>query len=150
MIGIIGVHSNTYSPNSSAWNVTPGNASRDPASAGPSSSDSSNSNTGGPFDPNLNQCVVYFYKNDPITGDHLILQNNCSVSARVWFYASPQAYGAATLAPGEATNTYASHDAIIAAGVLSIYACPADDIAREPDGTQAFTGANNRFLCSRK
>jgi len=117
---------------------------------GNGSAGSGGTNAGGPYDSDLNQCVVYSYKNDPITGNHLILQNNCSVPARVWYYASSQAYGAATLAPGESTNTYASHDAIIAAGVLSIYACPADDIAREPDGTQAFMGANNRFLCSRK
>ncbi|WP_162538154.1 PDZ domain-containing protein [Granulicella sp. WH15] len=117
---------------------------------GYSDAGSGGTSAGGPYDPDLNQCVVYSYKKDPITGDHLILQNNCTVSARIWYYASPQAYGADTLAPGEATNTYASHDAIIAAGVLSIYACPSADIAREPDGTQAFMGANNRFLCSRK
>jgi hypothetical protein len=122
----------------------------DPASAGPSGSGSGGSDTGGPFDPNLNDCIVYFYKNDPITGDHLILQNNCSVRARVWFYASSQVYGAESLDPGEAGNTYAGHDKILAAGALSIYACPVDDTPRQADGTQASNGVNNRFRCSRK
>jgi hypothetical protein len=122
----------------------------DPASAGPSGSGSGSSVTGGSFDPSLNDCVVYFYKNDPITGDHLILRNNCSVRARVWFYASSQVYGAESLNPGEAGNTYAGHDKILAAGVLSIYACPVDDVPRKADGTQASNGVNNRFRCSRK
>jgi hypothetical protein len=105
---------------------------------------------GGPFDPALNDCIVYFYKNDPITGDHLILQNNCSVRARVWFYASSQAYGAESLDPGEAGNTYAGHDKIVAAGGVSIYACPEGDMPRQADGTLAENGVNNRYRCSRK
>jgi hypothetical protein len=122
----------------------------DPASAGASGSGSGSSGTGGPFDPDLNNCVVYFYKNDPITGDHLILQNNCSVRARVWFYASSQAYGAESLDPGEAGNTYAGHDKIVAAGGVSIYACPEGDMPRQADGTLAENGVNNRYRCSRK
>jgi hypothetical protein len=122
----------------------------DPATAGPSGSGSGSSTTGGPYDPDLNNCVVYFYKNDPITGDHLILQNNCSVRAQVYFYASSQVYGGAAIDPGATDNTYASHDKILAAGTLSIYACPVNDIPRQADGTLAYNGVNNRFLCSRK
>ncbi len=108
------------------------------------------SDTGGPFDPNLNDCIVYFYKNDPITGDHLILQNNCSVRAQVYFYASSQVHGGVAIDPGATDNTYAAHDQILAAGVLSIYACPVNDIPRQADGTLAYNGVNNRFLCSQK
>jgi hypothetical protein len=122
----------------------------DLASAGPSGSGSGGSDTGGPFDPSLNDCVGYFYKNDPITGDHLILQNNCSVRARVWFYASSQVYGGESLDPGEAGNTYAGHDKILVAGTLSIYACPVDDTPRQADGTLAYNRVNNHFRCSRK
>jgi hypothetical protein len=119
------------------------------ASTGPSGSGSGGSAMG-PFDPDLNNCVVYFYKNDPITGDHLILQNNCSVRAQVFFYASSQVYGGAAIDPGATDNTYAGHDKILAAGALSIYACPVNDIPRKPDGTLAYNGLNNRFLCSQK
>jgi hypothetical protein len=104
----------------------------------------------GPFDPDLNQCIGAFYKNDPITGDHLILKNNCYEAAHVFFYASPQIHGATHLEPGESDNTYQSHDKIVAAGGVSIYACPEGDIPRKADGTQASDGVNNQFRCSRK
>jgi hypothetical protein len=120
------------------------------SSAGGSGSGMGGSNNAGPFDPSLNNCVVYFYKNDPITGDHLILQNNCSVRAQVYFYSSSQVHGGAAIDPGATDNTYAAHDQILAAGALSIYACPVNDIPRKPDGTLAFNGLNNHFLCSQK
>jgi hypothetical protein len=121
-----------------------------PATAGPSGSGSGGSDIGGPFDPDLNNCVVYFYKNDPITGDHLILQNNCSVRAQVYFYASSQVHGGVAIDPGATDNTYAAHDQILAAGPLSIYACPVDDTPRQADGSLAYNGVNNRFNCSQK
>jgi hypothetical protein len=104
----------------------------------------------GPFDPDLNQCIGVSYKNDPITGDHLILKNNCYEYAHVFFYASPQIHGATHLKPGESDNTYQSHDKIVAAGGVSIYACPEGDIPRQADGTLAFNGVDNRFRCSRR
>ena len=76
--------------------------------------------SGGPFDPDLNQCIGVSYKNDPITGDHLILKNNCYEAAHVFFYASPQIHGATHLKPGESDNTYQSHDKIVAAGGVSV------------------------------
>ncbi len=119
------------------------------ASPGASSPGTGGSGIGGPFDPDLDNCVVYFYKNDPITGDHLFLQNNCSIRAQVYFYASPQVHGGVAIDPGEVDNTYAAHDQIIAAGNLSIYACPVNDTPRQTNGSLAYNGINNRFLCSR-
>jgi hypothetical protein len=120
------------------------------SSGGGGSQSSGGADTGGPFDPILNDCIGLSYKNDPITGDHLIIQNNCSVRAQVFYYASSQAYGGVTLNPGEATNTYAAHDKILAAGGVSIYACPVNDIPRQADGTVPYNGTNNHFRCSRK
>jgi hypothetical protein len=100
--------------------------------------------------PDLNQCIGVSYKDDPITGDHLILKNNCYEAAHVFFYASPQIHGATHLKPGESDNTYQSHDKIVAAGGVSIYACPEGDMPRQADGTLADNGINNKFHCSRK
>jgi hypothetical protein len=123
----------------------------DPASAGSGGGSSSGgSDTGGSFDPDLNHCITPTYKNDPITGTHLILTNNCSVRARVNFYASSQVHGAVDLNPGEADNTYAAQNEIAAAGGVTIYACPLGDVPRKADGTQASNGNNNPFRCSRK
>ncbi len=127
-----------------------GGSSGSSTSGGGNSSGSGVSNTGGPSDPILNDCIGLSYKNDPITGDHLILQNNCSVRAQVYFYASSQVSGGEALDPGEAGNTYAAHDKILAAGGVSIYACPVGDVPRQADGTLAYNGVNNHFLCSRK
>ncbi|WP_162538144.1 hypothetical protein [Granulicella sp. WH15] len=55
-----------------------------------------------------------------------------------------------TLDPGEATNTYAAHDKILAAGGVSIYTCPVNDIPRQADGTVPYNGVNNHFRCSQK
>jgi hypothetical protein len=132
------------------WPGSTGDGSSSVTSGGGSDSGSGASGTGTGFDAALNFCVSYSYKADPITGAHLILQNNCSVAARVWFYSSPQIHGAATINPGDADNTYAAQDAIAAAGGVSIYACPAGDIARMADGTQASMGRNNPYDCSRK
>jgi hypothetical protein len=118
--------------------------------SGRSGSGSGGTDTGGPFDPDLKDCITPTYKNDPITGDHLILKNNCDEAAHVFFYASPQIYGGVHLKPGESDNTYQSHDKIVAAGGISIYACPEGDIPRQADGTLAFNGNNNSFRCSRK
>jgi len=104
----------------------------------------------GAVDPDLNGCIGVAYKNDPITGDHLILKNNCYEAAHVFFFASPQIHGATHLKPGDSDNTYQSHDKIVAAGGVSIYACPEGDIPRQADGTLAYNGVNNRFRCNRK
>ena len=127
-----------------------GGSSGSSTSGGGNSSGSGVSNTGGPSDPILNDCIGLSYKNDPITGDHLIIQNNCSIRAQVYFYASSQVSGGEVLDPGEAGNTYAAHDKILAAGGVSIYACPVGDVPRQADGTLAYNGVNNHFLCSRK
>jgi hypothetical protein len=128
----------------------PGSADGSSGNSGSSGGGEGGSSAGGSYDPALNSCVVYFYKKDPITGDNLVLQNNCSISARISFYAGPQVYGAVTLASGGVDNTYQSRNAVNAAGPLYIYACPANDIARKTDGTQASMGPNNRFVCSRQ
>ncbi len=127
-----------------------GGSSGSSTSGGGNSSGSGVSNTGGPSDPILNDCIGLSYKNDPITGDHLIILNNCSIRAQVYFYASSQVSGGEALDPGEAGNTYAAHDKILAAGGVSIYACPVGDVPRQADGTLAYNGVNNHFLCSRK
>jgi hypothetical protein len=123
----------------------------DPTSAGSGASSSSDgTDIGGPFDTDLNACIDLSYKHDPVTGTHLIIQNNCSVRASINFYASSQVLGAVDLNPGEADNTYAGQDKIAAAGGISIYACPVGDVPRKADGTQASNGVNNQFRCSRK
>ncbi len=115
-----------------------------------SSSASGSQENAGPFDPILNDCIGVFYKNDPVTGDHLILKNNCDERARIYFYASSQIHGAETLDPGEAGNTYAGHAEILAAGGVSIYACPENDVPRQADGSLAYNDVNNHFRCSRR
>ncbi|QHN03788.1 hypothetical protein FTO74_10690 [Granulicella sp. WH15] len=124
----------------------------DPASAGGSgsSSGSDSSATGGATDPGLSYCVQIAYKADPITGSHLILQNNCGVTAQVYFYSSPQISGATTLSPGQTDNTYAAQDKIAAAGGVSVYACPVGDTPRTGDGKLAYSGRNNPYSCSRR
>jgi len=124
----------------------------DPATAGGgiSSTGSGSSNIRGARDPDLRSCITPSYQADPITGSHLILQNNCSVRAQVYFYASPQANGGVVLTPGEADNTYAAQTDIAAAGGVSIYACPVGDVPRKADGSVAYTGVNNQFGCFRQ
>jgi hypothetical protein len=119
-------------------------------SGGLAGSSSGSADAGGPSDPDLRDCIAPTYKNDPITGSHLILTNNCSVRASVYFFASSQAHGSVDLNPGEADNTYAAQNEIAAAGGVSIYACPVGDIPRQADGTLAYNGANNHFRCSRQ
>jgi hypothetical protein len=121
-------------------------ANRNSSGSGGSRSGSSDRD---PSDPILDSCIALSYQTDPITGTHLIIQNNCSIAARVYFYASSQVYGAETLDPGAVTNTYASQDKIAAAGGVSIYACPVGDVARQADGSVAYNGVNNHFFCSR-
>jgi len=120
------------------------------ASSGGSSASSGGPDTADPFDPDLISCIVPTYKNDPVTGDHLLLQNNCSIRAQVYFYASSQVHGGVALDPGEVDNTYAAYDQITAAGGVSLYACPIGDTPRQADGSLAYNGVNNHFRCSRK
>jgi hypothetical protein len=127
--------------------VTPPDAA---TAGGVSGGPGSGTGAGSTSDPILNNCIGLSYKKDPITGTHLIIQNNCTVRARVWFYASSQVYGATTLDPGDADNTYAGQDKILAAGGVSIYACPDGDTPRQADGTPAYNGVDNHFRCSRE
>jgi hypothetical protein len=129
--------------------VTPPDAS----SAGGGSTGStgaSGSSALGVRDPDLRSCITPSYKGDPITGSHLILQNTCSVSVQVFFYADSQDSGGVTLSPGGTDNTYVAENAVKAAGGVSIYACPDGDFPRKPDGTLAYTGVNNQYGCFRK